>query len=182
MLPWGHAAVGYLSYRQYTFLRRRQPPVGVAVVALAIGTQFPDLIDKPLAWTFGVLPSGRSLAHSLLVLGVVAGLLYWVARRRSERTRTALFAFGVGWLSHLFADGYGVLFARETCVNYLVWPLAVCPYDETGRAIIEFLLAVELADGHLFGLGVTVLAGVVWLFDGAPGLRYLLRKAKRLRR
>jgi len=179
MLPWGHAAVGYLAYRLYTFLRHRRPPVGAAVVALAVGTQFPDLVDKPLAWRFGVLPSGRSLAHSLLLLGVVAALLYWVGRRRSARTRTAAFAFLVGWVSHLFSDAYLILFSEQTCVNYLVWPLAACLYDEKDRSIIEYLFAVELADGHLFGLGLTVVAGAVWLFDGAPGVRYLIRKVTR---
>lgn len=176
MLPWGHAAVGYLCYRLYTFLSRRRPPRGVAVVTLAIGTQFPDLIDKPLSWTFGILPSGRSLAHSLLVLGIVAGILYWFSRDRSDRTKTAVLAFGVGWLSHVFADGYTILLGRQTCVNYLLWPLAACPYDEKGRSIIEFLLATELTTGTLFGLGVTAIAGTIWLFDGLPGLWYLLQR------
>jgi len=175
MLPWGHAAVGYLCYRLYTFLCHRRPPTGIAVVALAIGTQFPDLIDKPLAWTFGVLPSGRSLGHSLLVLAVIAVFLYWVGQGRSERTTTSLFAFVFGWLTHVFADGYTILFGRQTCVNYLVWPLAACPYDEADRSIIEFLLAVELGNGNLFGVGLAVLAGVIWLLDGAPGLWHLLR-------
>ena len=177
MLPWGHAAVGYLCYRLYTFLKHRRPPMGVTVVALAIGTQFPDLIDKPLAWTLGILPSGRSLAHSLLVLGVVGGFLYWVSQKRSARTKTALFAFGFGWTSHLFADAYGLLLGQQTCVNYLVWPLAACPYEESGRSIIEFLLATELTTGTLIGLSLTTIAGVVWLLDGAPGIRYLFRRA-----
>lgn len=181
MLPWGHAAVGYLSYRLYTFLRYRRPPIGISVVALAIGTQFADLIDKPLAWTFGVLPSGRSLAHSLLVVGIVAGLLYWVSRRRSERTGTALFAFLFGWMSQLFSDGYPILFGQQTCLNYLVWPLAgICQYEgEKNRSFIEFFLALELSNGMLFGFGLTAIATAIWLLDGAPGVRYLLRKAKR---
>ncbi|KPN32310.1 hypothetical protein SY89_03078 [Halolamina pelagica] len=178
MLPWGHAAVGYLSYRLYTFLRRRRPPKGVAVVALAIGTQFPDLVDKPLSWTVGILPSGRSLAHSLLVLGLVAGLLYRVSRGRSDRTRTAVFAFGFGWLAHVFADGYTILLGQPTCVNYLVWPLAICPYDEVDRSIIEHLLATDLTTGTLIGLALTAIASAVWVLDGAPGLWYLLRLVK----
>lgn len=178
MLPWGHAAVGYLCYRLYTFLSYRRPPTGVAVVALAIGTQFPDLIDKPLAWEVSVLPSGRSFGHSLLVLAIVVGLLYWWRRDSAERTRTALFGFGFGWTTHVFADAYPILFGRQTCVNYLVWPLAACPYDEADRSIIEYLLAVELADGALFGVGLTVFAGAIWLYDGAPGLWYLLRRGK----
>lgn len=171
MLPWGHAAVGYLCYTLYTRLRHRSPPTGSTVIALAIGTQFPDLIDKPMAWTFGVLPSGRSFAHSLLTLAVVAGVLYAIYRNRSALVTAG--AFLAGWISHLFADGYTVLLGQQTCVNYLVWPLAACPYDEKGRSIIEFLLAVELTDGALSGVGLAVIAGLVWLVDGAPGLRYL---------
>ncbi len=182
MLPWGHAAVGYLCYRLYAFVRHRRPPTGMTVIALAIGTQFPDLVDKPLAWTFGVLPSGRSLAHSLLVLGVVASVVYWRGRERSEQTRAALFAFGFGWLSHLFADGYTVLLGRQTCVNYLLWPLAACPYDEKDRSIIEFLLAVEFTGGALIGVGLAAVAGVIWLVDGAPGLQYLFRLKQGLQR
>jgi len=178
MLPWGHAAVGYLCYRLYTFLRHRRPPTGMTVIALAIGTQFPDLIDKPLAWTFGVLPSGRSLAHSVLVFGVVVSVLYWRGRERSEQTQAALFAFGFGWLSHLFADSYTILLGRQTCVNYLLWPLAACPYDEKGRSIIEFLLAVEFNGRALIGVGLAAVAGVIWLVDGAPGLQYLFRRLR----
>lgn len=175
MLPWGHASVGYLCYTLYTRLRYRRAPLGPAVVALAVGTQFPDLIDKPMAWTYSILPSGRSFTHSVLTVAVVAGLLYWTYRNRTELATAG--AFVVGWASHLFADSYSVLFGEPTCVDYLLWPLAICPYEEGSRSIIEFLLAVELADGHLFGIGLTAVATVVWLLDGAPGLRYLRDKA-----
>jgi hypothetical protein len=174
MLPWGHAAVGYLWYTLYIRLRHRRPPAGAAVVALAVGTQFPDLVDKPLAWTFGVLPSGRSLAHSLLTLAVVAGVLYALYRNREALVTAG--AFLVGWTSHVFADGYPILFGEATCLNYLLWPLlGVCPYEEASNSILGHLRAIELSDGIWFGLGLTAVAGVAWLVDGAPGLRYLLR-------
>jgi len=88
MWPWGHAAVGYLAYSLgYRASDRRL--TGAAVIALGVGTQFPDLIDKPLGWTFGVLPGGRTLAHSLLTVAVVAVVLaiplgVVSARRRRE--------------------------------------------------------------------------------------------------
>ena len=97
MLPWGHAALGYLFYTAYARLRYRHPPVGLSVYALGLGTQFPDLIDKPLAWHFAVLPSGRSLAHSLFTLGVVVGVLWYAFDTPEWRRLTA--AFGVGWVS-----------------------------------------------------------------------------------
>jgi membrane-bound metal-dependent hydrolase YbcI (DUF457 family) len=173
MLPWGHAAVGYLSYRLYTRLRYRERPREAAVVALAVGTQFPDLVDKPLAWTFGILPSGRSLAHSLLLLGIVVGVLYWFTRR-SGRSGTELTALAVGWSSHLLADGYSILFGEPTCLDYLVWPFrGTCPYEETNRSIIGHMLGLETGDGLWFGLGLTLVATAVWLHDGAPGLRWV---------
>lgn len=177
MLPWGHASLGYLCYTLYSRLRYRRPPLGPAVLALAVGTQFPDLIDKPLAWSFSVLPSGRSLAHSLVTLSVVAAVLYWLSRHRSEIREVG--AFLAGWTSHVFADGYGVLLGEPGCLNYLLWPLAICPYDEEHRSIIEYLLAIELSDGHWLGIGLTIVAGVVWLLDGAPGVRSLFRGVKR---
>ena len=60
MLPWGHLAVGYLAYSLAVRVRSGGPPAGLAVAALAVGTQFPDLIDKPLVSWVSVLPSGRS--------------------------------------------------------------------------------------------------------------------------
>jgi hypothetical protein len=49
MWPWGHLAVGYLLSAGAAYLRDHSSPRGLAVVALAAGTQLPDLLDKPLA-------------------------------------------------------------------------------------------------------------------------------------
>jgi len=114
----------------------------------------------------------------LLVFVVVAAVLFVVVRNRSERTRTAVFAFGFGWVSHVLSDGYTVLFGRDTCVNYLVWPLAVCPYDESGRSIIEYLLNVEFTGATLIGVGLAVVASGVWLLDGAPGVWVFVRRVR----
>ena len=65
MWPWGHLAVGYLVYSGLSRWRFGRLPGSVATLAVALGTQLPDLVDKPLAWTVNVLASGRSLAHSL---------------------------------------------------------------------------------------------------------------------
>lgn len=175
MLPWGHAAVGYLFYSVYSRVRNGKVPAGLAVVALAVGTQFPDLIDKPLAWTFGVLPSGRSLGHSVFALAMVGGVVLWLGRRRGALP--AAVAFVVGWGSHLMADGYTLLLGEPTCIRYLVWPLANCTYEED-HSFVEFFLALEL---HALWpeFALAALTGVVWLFDGAPGLRYLFEQVRR---
>lgn len=58
MWPWGHAAIGYLLFSMDTRLRYGRRPGGPATILLFFGTQFPDLVDKPLAWTLPLLPSG----------------------------------------------------------------------------------------------------------------------------
>jgi len=67
MWPWGHLAVGYLLWSVLVRDRRFRPPTGAETLLLAVGTQFPDAVDKPLAWSLGVLPNGRSLAHSVFL-------------------------------------------------------------------------------------------------------------------
>ena len=174
MLPWGHAALGYLLYTTYARLRYRRPPVGLAVYALGLGTQFPDLIDKPLAWHFAVLPSGRSLAHSLFTLGIVVGGLWFAFDAPRQRRLTA--AFGVGWVSHLVSDGIraalGGFWGR---LGYLVWPLISYPAEAGGRSILAFLLHLEPTPWLWTGVALAGVTFCVWLIDGAPGVADVLR-------
>ena len=94
MWPWGHAAAGYLLYTLWARRRFHRPPAGAATLALAVGTQFPDLVDKPLAWTFGISPSGRAGAHSLLI-AIPLLLMLWVGL--PDRHRRSLWgAFAAG--------------------------------------------------------------------------------------
>ena len=60
MWPWGHLALGYLLHSPLARARFGRPPTDRATLLLVIGTQLPDLVDKPLAWWLGVLPAGRS--------------------------------------------------------------------------------------------------------------------------
>lgn len=102
MWPWGHLAVGYLCYIAAIQVRDDDEQTFATLAAVVVGTQFPDLVDKPLAWTFSVLPSGRSLAHLLLAAGIVIAGTYWFAKRRG-REEVAI-AFGVGYVSHSLID------------------------------------------------------------------------------
>ena len=173
MLPWGHAAVGYLAYSAYSRVRNGGAVPELAVVALAVGTQLPDLIDKPIAWTFGILPSGRSLGHSVFALAMVGGAVLWLGRRRGAFT--AAVGFVIGWGSHILADGYQLVLGEPTCVGYMVWPLAACPYDEADRSIISFFLELDL--GAIWPeFALAAVTGLLWVSDGAPGLGYLLEK------
>ncbi len=179
MWPWGHAAFGYLLYR-LALAARGALPSGPAVVALGVGTQFPDLVDKPLAWSFGLLPSGRSLAHSLLTATLVVALVVVIARRYDRETVAA--AFSVGYLSHLLGDALLPLLELDPVfLRFLVWPLLPPPPYESDSGFAEHLLSLELTPFFLFGLGLTALAMGLWVRDGLPGLGTLAEPLRRRR-
>ena len=170
MWPWGHLAVGYLLYSFFVHASARRAPGGYATVALALGTQFPDLVDKPLAWTFGVLPNGRSLAHSLVIAVVLLALLVVLFRRLNRGTVAT--AFAVGYLTHLFGDALDPLLAGDFySLGFLAWPLVAPIEYETEQSFVAHLQelspAALVSDEGLFALLMVVL----WLYDGAPGLR-----------
>jgi hypothetical protein len=176
MWPWGHFAVGFLCYRGWCAVRGTTPSHGRALVVLAVATQLPDLVDKPLAWELGFLVSGRSLGHSLLVgLPILLVLWHLLADRRHYWV-----AFTIGYLSHLAGDGIQPLLAGEyTFLTYLVWPLFGTPYGGVDVGIIEYLLTPELTASYLGQWGLFLLAIVVWAVDGFPGLELLRPSAWR---
>lgn len=172
MLPWGHAAVGYLIYSLAARLENRHPPDGWAVVALGFGTQFPDLVDKPLAWSFGILVAGRSLAHSVLTLTAVAVVLLYVARRRGHETVAR--AFLVGYATHLATDAVDPLwYGNYDALRYLLYPLVAVPTPERDYGIVEFFLNLKLTPLVSVGLVLAGLALGQWVRDGLPGLAEL---------
>ncbi|WP_135828616.1 metal-dependent hydrolase [Halorussus halobius] len=170
MWPWGHLAVGYLVYSLAVRLRERRPPTGPAAIALAFGTQFPDLVDKPLAWTVDLLPNGRSLAHSLLAALLVV-VAVGVVLRRWHRGGVAT-AFGVGYLTHLFGDALPPAVSGDVdALGFLAWPLAPPVEYGTEQSFAAHLgeLGLDAVVSVEFGLAAAVVA--LWLVDGAPGAR-----------
>jgi hypothetical protein len=176
MWPWGHLAVGYLCYRGWCAVRGTTPSHGRALAVLAVATQLPDLVDKPLAWELGFLVSGRSLAHSLLVgLPILLVLWHLLADRRHYWV-----AFTIGYLTHLAGDGIQPLLAGDyQPLAYLGWPLLETPYGGVDVGIIEYLLTPELTASYLGQWGLFLLAIVVWAVDGFPGLELLRPSARR---
>lgn len=144
MLPWGHAAIGYLLYTAYTRHRYNRPPDEIPTVLLVIGTQFPDLIDKPLAWSLALLPSGRTLGHSLFVLVPLSVLVYALAAR--YRNPEWGCAFAIGAFSHAFVDVLPAVIRGEyEYTTSLLWPLLPPPpYEERDRAILDHFFSIEL--------------------------------------
>lgn len=187
MWPWEHLVFGYLLYSLFLRVGGSGPPTDRAAVAVAVATQLPDVVDKPLGWLLAVLPSGRSLGHSLLFVVSVVAVVAWVDRRnRGDRThdgtgpRNLWPAVAVGALSHLVGDVvYPVLFGKALDARFLLWPVLASEADPVGDVTLHLLslwtryveLLASTGGGLLFGLEVLLLGlGVaVWLADGAPG-------------
>lgn len=171
MLPWGHAAVGYLLYAALCRYRSGDTPQPTPVVALAVGTQIADLIDKPLAWYLGVLPSGRSLGHSIFAAIVLIAIVESLARRYDRRELSVPFA--LGHLSHLAADSvYPLARGEFSTLGFLLWPLVPQTPDDTEleNTILQVLLDASFSPTGLFEILLLSLATGLWLAHRAPGL------------
>lgn len=192
MFPWEHLAVGYLCYSLLVHLRGRTPD-GRAVLALAFGTQFPDLVDKPLSWALDVLPAGV-LTHSLFVALPLSVLVLMVARRRS-RTELGL-AFVVGYLSHLPGDVFpSLVFGDRLRAWFLFWPAVPRPGVDVSDPIVgpgagsglltnaayyfgEYVDVLLGPRGMLYVTAELLMLGAIlalWLYDGRPGVATLER-------
>lgn len=179
MWPWGHLGVGYLLYSLYARGQHRQPPQPEPALAAVLGSQFPDIVDKPLAW-LGVLPGGRTLAHSLVFAGVAIVTVYATAVVYN-RTKSAT-AFALAYLSHLVTDlPPRVLLGFPRGSEYLFWPVLPQYTFEYRERVVEVPPVVEsavipLTDPLVYSL-VQVVAFVLalglWYVDGCPGVQYL---------
>ncbi|GAB3018019.1 metal-dependent hydrolase [Natronobiforma cellulositropha] len=189
MWPWEHAIVGYLVYSLVSRVVFREPPGGLEAFAVVFASVLPDLIDKPLAWEYGVFETGYALGHSIffaLPLAICVGLL----ARAAGRSRAGL-AFGLGYLLHLPAD---VLhhYAVRGVVQWelMLWPVDSVP-DTHGHGIVEgfsrlfsdysaALLAGDLSTYMWLQVGLAVFTFLLWLADGAPVARDFVLAVKRL--
>lgn len=171
MLPWSHAAFGYIIYSLYTRWQTGHPPIGLTIFALGFGTQFPDVIDKPLTWTIPLLPYGRSLSHSLITFTILSLIIWRLVQYPDQRSLGV--AFVVGYGSHLVADSIQpVLTGEYFKLGYWLWPLTAVP-DGESQSFIRFFLTIEATPMVLFGGVLTVVGILLWLYDGMPGLRDL---------
>jgi hypothetical protein len=175
MWPWGHLAVAYLCFAAYSRYSGRRTILAVPALAVAFGSQFPDLVDKPLAWTFAVLPTGRTLGHSLPFLLVVFAVL-WVVAARHDATR-AVVAFAIGSLAHLAGDAlYPVLDGNPEHARFVLWPLFPPLEYSVEQSFAAHFALVELGPHLLFECVLFALAVVVWRADGYPGLDLVLAR------
>ncbi|MFC7138076.1 metal-dependent hydrolase [Halobaculum litoreum] len=161
MFPWTHAAFGYLLLFAIVLLFGRRLSKA-ELVAVLVGTQLADVIDKPLAWWFDAVPSGRSFAHSLLFAVPLSAVVVAIAWRRSHPE--VGFAFGLGYLTHLVGDTYvAVYYWRPEEFSFLLWPiLPPYPYDDF-VGFGDFIDGVEITTPGLVLFAVTAVVGVAFL-------------------
>lgn len=123
MDPFSHVLVPVGLLGAYTVFRTGDLPDGEIVLLAAFAALLPDLVDKPLAWTFGLTPSGRFVAHSAVValplaaVGTVVAVEYGYGRYG--------YVFALGYLSHVALDYAPVLWlgAEYNYFPNLFWPL-----------------------------------------------------------
>jgi len=178
MWPWDHLAVGYVAVSLWCRVSGRRPQA-LDVAALAFGSQFPDLVDKPLGWGTTVLPSGTSFAHSVFVAVPIAVTVLVAGRRVGQPTAGA--AFALSYLAHLPADVvYPALLGDEPKVAAVLWPLVpaeptppTAPLGRAGELVGEFLAALATPAGYSFLVAEALLLGAavaLWRSDGRPGV------------
>jgi len=118
--------------------------------ALAIGSMLPDIIDKPLGLIiFGSMGMGRTFAHTLLFLAILAALSLRLRDRRAA-------ALTLGVLVHLLLDGMWA--SPQTLLWPLLGPFPAAELMDT-TSYIEMLLS-GLRDP---GILLPELAGLVYL-------------------
>jgi len=179
MWPWGHLAVAYLIYTGYSHRRADHPPRALPMIALAIGSQFPDLIDKPFAWSLEILPGGRTLAHSVFVAALLLPAAYSLARR-VDRPEIGT-AFAIGHVSHLLADvpPSAILSGDLGATTFLFWPVLEPPAYDPVDGILAGFLRYSMGWFEWVQLGLVLVALVVWYRDGTPGLGAVWRGLER---
>jgi len=177
MWPWEHLAFAYVLYSLMRNVGFRASPSGRETIAVAIGSQLPDLVDKPLGWTFGFAETGYSIGHSMFVAPFVCLVAYVVAAR--EGARAIAGAFSLAYLSHPIGDMLSHLIRDGTVDSrIMLWPLASPPGTDHGGFLDHLLLYLVryvyrlLAGGLTTEVIVQLLLGLavvtLWLSDGAP--------------
>ena len=120
-----------------------------------LGAVLPDLIDAILSPFVEDGGSGRSIAHTLLSVIVVAVAILLGTR---GETRLAVFGIAVGWLTHLVADG--MWRAPET----FLWPAFGTEFATTPAEPYSLDLFVHPLDHWEVWLGEVVGALILWWF------------------
>lgn len=180
MWPWEHLAVGYVCYSLGVWAWRRSPPKAAGALLLAVGTQLPDLVDKPLSWVYAVFPGGYGPGHSVFVAVPMALVVVLIAGHLGRPVAGA--GLAVGWWSHLAGDVVvAVLRDNPYAFDRILWPTVSLPPDGLmldGLGYVHYFLRHGVDRAQTQGqelflvayVGVFVAAVLLWLVDGAPGM------------
>ncbi|WP_416841506.1 metal-dependent hydrolase [Haloferax sp. DFSO52] len=191
MWPWEHVAVGYILVSLWARATNRRLD-GRAALAVVFGTQFPDLVDKPLSWSIGLLPSGISVAHSIFV-SIPLALLVVLVARRFDMTVVGV-AFALGYLSHIPADLFysGFFFGNYRALQSFLWPISYGPessgvgfLSQTWYFLSRFLVYLRRPEAWAYIIFELLLVGSavrLWIRDGAPGVALMKRSVNDIRR
>ena len=145
MRPIEHLIVAlFLAVGYVVVTTRRLLSLRLAAVTF-VGSQFPDIIDKPLALEAGLLPTGRVGMHSLPIAAPI-WLLVVLYGWKTDRVRAAL-VFVIAYASHLVADNYATL-AGGRVPSDLLWPLS----PPVPRPAIPYWAGPRSINVHLFTL------------------------------
>lgn len=180
MWPWEHAIVGYLVY---SLLARAldTTPGPAETLAVVVGSQLPDIIDKPLFWNYNLVDTGYALGHSVF-FAVPLAVAGWLVARTAGHERV-WYAFATGYLLHTPGDvAHGYALGGTIELQRLTWPLVTPgPSQPSPGVIQETVLRVGLykdqllaGDASVYVLGqlaLTLCCLVLWLGDGAPVVR-----------
>ena len=141
---------------------------------LVVGSLFPDIIDKPLAF-FG-FGDGRSITHTLLVTLAVlfTGLLLSMNYKK-----TWLLAIAIGMCTHLILDS--MWFTPHT----LFWPIYGWGFPSPGQRIgfgqinIWWSTLITNPTVDIFeGIGLVIISGIAWIIISQRKLKSFLIKGK----
>lgn len=175
MWPWEHVVIAYvLSSGCWNLVYGKRLPRSAGYATL-FGALLPDIVDKPLSWSLAILPTGTSLAHSLITcVGLL--LITWPFVVRIGRVAEWM-AFAVGYIAHLAGDVlYGFIVGRPVDPGFLLWPIVAVEATDspglitTAAQFFEFYVAFLSSPRGMVYFIVEVLliacAISLWVRDG----------------
>lgn len=180
MWPWEHVLFAYIVYSVYRHARWGRGPSGLATVALAIGSLAPDLIDKPLAWEFGLVGSEYAIGHSVFFAVGLCSALFALAASRGRPGPAS--GFACGYLMHLVGDVVPISIRRgELYVDHLFWPVMRTGGAERHGSFLEAsqhhfsryageIASLDPSPHVALQLGIVGLGLLLWALDGFPGI------------
>lgn len=137
--------IAFLPVLAYVLVRDRGLPSARLVAIVFVGSLFPDLIDKPLAYELSLIPSGRVFMHSLpfaIPLMAIVGVYGW----KTNRLRASgVFAFA--YSSHLAVDNHEeYMEAGSQIPSDLFWPFL----SPVSRPAVPWWAGADQINVHLW--------------------------------